>query len=452
LAITHATVLGGSDNPAYPISKDEWNAALVGNGLSLYNVKDPAYGATGDGVADDTAEINAAIDAANAAGGGIVFIPRGTFLVTGVTLKSNVEIVGSGYGSVIKLKNATNAGVINFAAAATRCGVSHLRVDGNKVNQTEDHDCYGIVTPGAGGVSDSWVRDCWVHDSLRSAIYMEGPRNEASRNYIWSIGNTTNPGRTGIVMSGENVTAGYCRVIGNYIEDCTEYGIKIYPRNDETIVANNVIRDSGRYGIYNQSSNGVAYIGNVIENAGEFGILIQGTDDGLSSNDCSVTGGAIRNSLSGGIILWAGGTGTVLNTSISGVVLTGNEGAGVQVQNAPNTTISGCTIAGNGTTWAKGSEGIVVMTGSTNTTITGNVIRNNGNTTSGYGIWSWQTVTDVTITGNRIFDNGAGFQDTGVQSGVSSDYWIVVGNNLRGNSVAATSLVGANNVVASNIT
>src|SRR4051795_8038292 len=38
-----------------------------------------AYGAVGDGIADETAPIQAAIDAARAAGGGAVLFPAGTY-------------------------------------------------------------------------------------------------------------------------------------------------------------------------------------------------------------------------------------------------------------------------------------------------------------------------------------------------------------------------------------
>lgn len=51
-------------------------------GIRTYNIKDPVYGAIGDGVADDTAAINLAITACNAAGGGVVYIPPGSYKVT----------------------------------------------------------------------------------------------------------------------------------------------------------------------------------------------------------------------------------------------------------------------------------------------------------------------------------------------------------------------------------
>ncbi len=64
------------------------------------NVKD--FGAIGDGVADDTAAIQAAIDSLGA-DGGVVHVPRGTYKIT-ATLKydSGVTIQGIGANSLIK--------------------------------------------------------------------------------------------------------------------------------------------------------------------------------------------------------------------------------------------------------------------------------------------------------------------------------------------------------------
>jgi polygalacturonase len=47
-------------------------------GAPVFNVR--AFGATGGGRQLDTPAINMAIDAANAAGGGTVFFPTGTYL------------------------------------------------------------------------------------------------------------------------------------------------------------------------------------------------------------------------------------------------------------------------------------------------------------------------------------------------------------------------------------
>lgn len=97
------------------------------------NVKDPAYGAVGDGVTDDTAAINAAISAAGTAGGGIVFFPPGTYLSSGVPMRSYVTLGGCGDASVIKLKDGTNGDLItNFDSSVQETTIEKLLLDGNK--------------------------------------------------------------------------------------------------------------------------------------------------------------------------------------------------------------------------------------------------------------------------------------------------------------------------------
>lgn len=55
-----------------------------------------AYGAVGDNVADDTAAIQRALIEVWGAGGGTVFVPRGTYRHTGLKIRSNVHLVGVG--------------------------------------------------------------------------------------------------------------------------------------------------------------------------------------------------------------------------------------------------------------------------------------------------------------------------------------------------------------------
>lgn len=69
---------------------------------NVLNVKD--YGAKGDGITDDRLTIQAALNAAHDAGGGIVFVPAGHYIVSKcIIVGDNCFLVGCGAGSVIEL-------------------------------------------------------------------------------------------------------------------------------------------------------------------------------------------------------------------------------------------------------------------------------------------------------------------------------------------------------------
>lgn len=64
------------------------------------NVKDD-FGAKGDGVTNDTSAIQAALDQARIAGGGVVYVPAGTYMVSGIVIGSYVTLRGAGVGATI---------------------------------------------------------------------------------------------------------------------------------------------------------------------------------------------------------------------------------------------------------------------------------------------------------------------------------------------------------------
>lgn len=111
-------------------------------GPAWYNVKSDQYGAVGDGVTNDAPAINAAISAAAAAGGGIVFLPPGTYLVSSTISISGdqVELWGAGWNTVIKAASGLNADVISTptttGSVRQNCVIRNCKIDGQRASQT----------------------------------------------------------------------------------------------------------------------------------------------------------------------------------------------------------------------------------------------------------------------------------------------------------------------------
>ncbi|MBS1868192.1 MAG: hypothetical protein JSS99_00855 [Actinobacteria bacterium] len=82
--------------------------------LAQYNVQSAPYEARGDGSTDDARAIQEAINAANGAGGGIVYFPAGTYVVgTTLTLYSRIYLVGAGVDATrLRLRARANTDLV----------------------------------------------------------------------------------------------------------------------------------------------------------------------------------------------------------------------------------------------------------------------------------------------------------------------------------------------------
>lgn len=161
-----------------------------------YNVR--AYGAVGDGVANDAPAIQAAIDAAHAAGGGTVSFPAGVYLsgvTNGVTptiyLWSNITLRGVGGASIVRRATGGNAAPLFWNVgrmvgegpstgpyAATGLGDSritivNLVIDGNKGSSTTwvgNTNQEGIWLT---SVTDSMILNCWFINNRTNGLALE---------------------------------------------------------------------------------------------------------------------------------------------------------------------------------------------------------------------------------------------------------------------------------------
>lgn len=124
--------LSGTDTLYYRSGTSAWSPVTIGANLTFgsgilaasgggggsggywINVKDPAYGAVGNGSTDDTAAINLAIAAAVSAGGGTIYVPKGTYLITAATTTYSVPIRWLGEpGSTFKCVASTDTTFFN---------------------------------------------------------------------------------------------------------------------------------------------------------------------------------------------------------------------------------------------------------------------------------------------------------------------------------------------------
>jgi len=112
----------------------------------VVSVKD--FGAVGNGSHDDTANIQAAIDAIFAVGGGTVYFPRGIYKISGITTHTSVELVGeagayqpdSTSGTQLKLTGNNIAGI--KGTTTLRTGIRNMRIDGSALTGTANHGIF----------------------------------------------------------------------------------------------------------------------------------------------------------------------------------------------------------------------------------------------------------------------------------------------------------------------
>lgn len=263
------------------------------------------HGAVGDGVADDTAAIRAALAAARAATPGSgVYLPPATYRVTDEIVASGLtDFVLSGYGATLALTGAVAAG--NGAKSIlhlTRC--QRFKVLGLAIRDTDRAQAYnGLrVSASSAGLLDGVT----VHNVKWTGITVFDATPRTTDDI--AIANCTVEGtRFGISTNGKDVritgnhaamdwpsTAEAAAKGGKWSEPSDYYdGIMVLAGSDRVVVANNTITECGQAGVYTQACTNLVIADNTVIGCQNRGIEIDGAT-GLAVG-VTITGNTVSN-------------------------------------------------------------------------------------------------------------------------------------------------------------
>ncbi|HYJ85627.1 MAG TPA: glycosyl hydrolase family 28-related protein [Pyrinomonadaceae bacterium] len=314
------------------------------------NVKEFA-GATGDGTTDDTAKVNSAI---TAAAGGVVYFPKGTYIVSKLLSPApRTRIVGDGKGiSILKRKNLTNDSYILYLSSHGS-SLSGITLDGNRA---KNPGITGgeIVVEG----DDVELHDFEVVNSTWISIQVQAKRTRIRDCNLIGSGSATEGAVTGIWMATQATT-------DTVIEGCTMSDYRW----------------------------GAIFAGGTGANAASRIRIINNTFSGNHRQNTNTGGGQVAFGGPGGHLLMG-------NTFIVGDGLEATLTSGIEAN-------AGAIIVGN---FFDGGgvhiDGIVLQIGS-HYSVSGNQIRG----FRGSGVLINNSVTDITITTNDLNGNGTPIAD-----------------------------------------
>jgi hypothetical protein len=337
----------------------------------IFNVR--CYGAKGDGAPSDFGAILAARDALNAAGGGVLFFPPGTYLVYHpIELRANTTVLGSGPVTVLLAKPKEPKGPcfnMLMIGDADNVRVRDLVLDGNRAESTEPDEaeenagCGFLGQPVDEGQTGLSITNVIIRNQHRAGIRIVGPRpgddpNRPKPNDVEVIGcRIVDCGSRGVVLS----RATRARIAGNTIISCTQAGIQVV-LSRHAVIDGNLIQQTGQkkdttagHGIAVATSFDYVIVNNVASDNGRWGIVASG-GAGLSPARASmskyfvVQNNICRGNAVGGITIDPstrdddGNPTGIIHDSFATVaanVCVGNHGRGIQTVHAGYVAVHG---------------------------------------------------------------------------------------------------------------
>jgi parallel beta-helix repeat protein len=321
-------------------------------------------GATGNGVTDDTAAIQAAINQV-AGTGGTVLVPDGAYMIDAVTrlyLKSNMTLSMSS-GAVLKaIPNNQSGYAIIQIENVSDVNVMGGTVQGERAQHTGTTGEYGMGIK-IYGSNNIVIEGVTAKDTWGDGFYLGGA----------STVNTT-----------------FCSVIAD---------------------------NNRRQGMSITSADGVVIKNSIFKNTNGTrpmtGIAVE-PNEGDSVNDVQILNSQFLNNYGGGFMTYLGASGvrSITNMTIDGNTMDNNGGGSIYAPGINISATSGLRITNN-IVQNNRNDGIEIENGSTHNIVDRNTV--SGNKANGIQIYdstsSYNTISNNTVTGNTgrgIVDRGTG--------------------------------------------
>ena len=406
------------------------------------SVKD--FGAVGDGSTDDTAAIQAAIDAVSATGTyGEVIIPpsAGEYIFTSIQNKTKVTLKGT--GGILKYKDntAVDSGVsyyLIYNLTGEKVTYEGLIIEGNKANNTAFTVADAITCTGFAGT----VRDCRIFNPPDSGImFSDANRGQCVGNYVEAAPDAGIYVNGTLVADPSSSDSQGALVAGNVIKSCVFNGIVLKRGCQDVSVDANTVFDCGN-GIGTESFTGgnnpwnISITNNQIFNIGYMyrssSVAERGIDLQMSDN-CVVSGNRVHEV--GGVALNVSGGS---NNTVDGNVFTGHaaspdpDGQSGFLYETRESSVPSYNIITNNQFENFTGWGMYLRQG-TNTIIQGNIIKG-----VAVGIEAFVGAYD-----NMILDN--------ILSGSTADFNVAAASNnnlIEGNKKINSTGTGANGFTA----
>jgi hypothetical protein len=375
---------------------------------SFINVK--TYGALGDGSTDDTAAIQAALDAAAAADGGEVFFPAGIYMVTtGLSLATGCSMRG-GNPRTTELKTTSLTGDV-LTLAGSSASVYGL-----------GFTCASMRTAGRYISMSAAARDNVIEDFILTNAFIGIEVGTAgagvvithiNKGEIFGIAPTDG---VGIKISGGNDTYISNMVITSTAGALTECKAGVQIQHSGAVWMHTVDCISTRVGLLvdpgtSQAITWCFFTACAFDSGVAYGIKIAPTTGG------SVVGLYFSNCWSStnshGLYVTEAGGGVVDGVEFNSGRMINNQYQGLLVDGGSNVNLRDSAIAGNSVVSVGGHAGVLYNDSVTNFAVTGNTL----GATYGLGV-------------NHSY---------GLAVGTSCDSYVIIGNTLLGNVTAGLS-------------